>query len=128
MDPVVHFELPYDDRARIMRFYADVFGWRLEPFQDDYVLATTTSGEAAAGTAAGGIDGGLFRRDPGRPGQHPSVVIAVQDIEAAMAQVCAAGGEVFGEPQAIPGVGRYVAFRDTEGNRLSLLEPLPAGA
>jgi len=25
----------------------------------------------------------------------------------------------------IPGVGAYVAFMDTEGNRVSMLEPLP---
>ncbi len=29
----------------------------------------------------------------------------------------------FCEPMEIPGVGRYVAFRDTEGNRASLLQP-----
>jgi len=39
--------------------------------------------------------------------------------------VKAAGGEVLGEPMVIPGVGDYVSFRDTEGNRLSLLQPLP---
>jgi predicted enzyme related to lactoylglutathione lyase len=57
------------------------------------------------------------------PGQHPSVVIGVADIEAAMDRVREAGGEVLGAPMEIPGVGRYVAFRDTEGNRLSLLQP-----
>jgi hypothetical protein len=52
-------------------------------------------------------------------------VIAVDDIHDAMKQVKKAGGEVLGEPMKIPGVGDYVSFFDTEGNRVSLLQPLP---
>ncbi|TMH31553.1 MAG: VOC family protein, partial [Betaproteobacteria bacterium] len=36
-----------------------------------------------------------------------------------------AGGTVLGEPMNIPGVGAYVSFTDTEGNRVSMLQPLP---
>jgi uncharacterized protein len=50
-------------------------------------------------------------------------VIAVPDIGAGMKSVASAGGEVLGEPMEIPGVGKYVAFFDTEGNRLSMLQP-----
>jgi len=32
---------------------------------------------------------------------------------------------VLGEPMQIPGVGQYVSFMDTEGNRVSMLQPLP---
>ena len=35
-----------------------------------------------------------------------------------------AGGKVLGEPMEIPGVGWYVSFLDTEGNRVSLLQPI----
>ena len=69
------------------------------------------------------INGGFYPRKTDWPDQHPSVVIAVPDIEAAMQQVRTAGGEVLGEPMEIPGVGRYVSFRDTEGNRVSMLQP-----
>jgi hypothetical protein len=44
-----------------------------------------------------------------------------------MARVRAAGGEVLGEPMAIPAVGDYVSFVDTEGNRHSILQPLMGG-
>ena len=54
-------------------------------------------------------------------------MIAVDDIKAAMGKVKAAGGEVLGEPMEIPGVGQYVSFMDSEGNRVSLLQPLPRG-
>ena len=43
MGGVVHFEIPVDDLDAASRFYADVFGWKLEPFGDvGYLLAATT--------------------------------------------------------------------------------------
>ena len=35
-----------------------------------------------------------------------------------------AGGKVLGDPMDIPGIGKYVSFLDTEGNRVSMLKPL----
>ena len=57
------------------------------------------------------------------PQQHPSIVIAVDNIMQAMKKVKDAGGKVLGEPMDIPNVGKYVSFEDTEGNRVSMLEP-----
>jgi hypothetical protein len=45
-----------------------------------------------------------------------------------MDKVRTAGGQVLGEPMDIPGVGRYVSFFDTEGNRVSMLQPLARSA
>jgi uncharacterized protein len=42
-----------------------------------------------------------------------------------MTKVKEAGGEPLGEPMEIPGVGSYLSFRDTEGNRVAMLQPLP---
>jgi predicted enzyme related to lactoylglutathione lyase len=33
------------------------------------------------------------------------------------------GGQKPGEPDEIPGVGLYASFIDTEGNRVSILQP-----
>lgn len=130
MNPVVHFEMPYDDRERIARFYRAAFGWKLEMLGADmgnYVLATTAEEDARPDAPRGSINGGFFQRSADMPGQHPSVVIGVRDIQAAMKAVKDAGGQVLGEPMQIPGVGQYVAFHDTEGNRLSMLQPLMPG-
>lgn len=131
MNPVVHFEMPYDDRDRIVGFYRAAFGWKLQMLGEEmgrYVLATTAEADAKADAPRGAINGGFFPRSAEMPGQHPSVVIGVRDIEASMRAVRQAGGEVLGTPMQIPGVGQYVAFRDTEGNRLSMLQPLEAGS
>lgn len=132
MDPVVHFEFPYVDRERIARFYQAAFGWKtqmLGPEMGNYVLATTAEEDVKSERAVkGAINGGFFARDDKMPGQVPSVVIGVQDIRKSMAAVKQAGGEVLGEPMAIPGVGQYVAFFDTERNRVSMLQPQMGGA
>ena len=129
MDPVVHFEMPYTDRHRMAKFYQTAFGWQTQELDEEsgsYVLATTTGTDAQGSKRSGAIDGGFFPRKVDWPDQHPSVVIAVEDIGQSMKKVAAAGGTVLGEPMEIPGVGQYVSFNDSEGNRVSMLEPTPA--
>ncbi len=127
MDPVVHFEMPAEDKKRMADFYTRVFGWRTEmlgPEMGEYVLARTTeSDETGRPKNPGVINGGFFPKSDDKPAQYPSVVIAVEDIKDHMKEVEKAGGKVLGEPMDIPGVGQYVSFMDTEGNRVSMLQP-----
>lgn len=128
MCPVVHFEMPAADRKRMASFYEKVFGWKtqmLGPEMGDYVLVTTAESDAKPGAPAGAINGGFYPKKPDWPAQYPSIVIAVDDIEAAMGRVTKAGGTLLGEPMQIPSIGRYVSFFDTEGNRVSILQPAP---
>jgi predicted enzyme related to lactoylglutathione lyase len=129
MDPVVHFVMPYEDQKRVAAFYTAAFGWNMQGTSEEmgnYVLATTTHvGPQGRPKAPGAINGGFFPKKPDWPAQHPSVVIGVGDIKKAIESVTSAGGTVIGEPMTIPGIGQYVSFTDTEGNRVSLLEPAP---
>jgi predicted enzyme related to lactoylglutathione lyase len=119
--------MPAEDRKRVADFYTKVFGWQtqmLGPEMGDYVLASTTeTDEKGRPKTPGAINGGFFPKSNDSPAQYPSVVIAVDDIQAHMKKVEEAGEEVLGEPMEIPGVGLYVAFFDTEGNRVSMLQP-----
>lgn len=127
MNPVVHFEMPYDDPKRLAKFYREAFGWQMEELGDTmghYVLATTTETDKDRMIKTpGAINGGFFPKRPDLPAPQPSVVIAVTDIREAMKNVASAGGKVFGEPMEISGIGLYVSFMDTEGNRASMLQP-----
>jgi predicted enzyme related to lactoylglutathione lyase len=128
MNPVVHFEMPYEDKARVAKFYETAFGWQTQALGEDmgsYVLATTTDTTEGGPAKPGAINGGFFQKNPDWPAQHPSVVIAVDSIAQAIDKVSQAGGTVLGEPMEIPGVGSYVSFLDTEGNRVSMLQPIP---
>ena len=128
MNSVVHFEMPYDNRERMAKFYETVFGWQTQMLgedMDNYVLATTTETDEKGAKNPGAINGGFFPKKPDWPAQYPAIVIAVGDIKKSVKQVTDAGGEVLGEPMDIPGVGQYVSFNDTEGNRVSMLQPIP---
>lgn len=126
MNPVVHFELPYLDRDRAERFYATVFGWKtqfLGPDMGDYVLLTTAETDVKSSAPAGAINGGMFPARHELSGGHPSIVIGVDDLEHAMTRVQEMGGKILGAPHPIADVGSIVPFIDSEGSRLSMLEP-----
>jgi hypothetical protein len=133
MNPVIHFEMPYDDRDRMADFYEKAFGWqtnKLGKEMGNYVVAMTSERKDMNQfpDKPGVIDGGFFERTENN--QHPSVVVSVPDIQAAMKKVEAAGGKIVGaskpskEPDMIPGIGLYISIEDTEGNRVSLLQPM----
>ena len=128
MDAVVHFEMPYEDRVRMAKFYKSAFGWQTQMFGEEmgnYVLATTVETNKKGPVRPGAINGGFYPKKTDWPAQYPSIVIAVNDIRKAVGKVVKAGGIVLGEPMEIPGVGRYVSFVDPEGNRVSMLQPVP---
>jgi predicted enzyme related to lactoylglutathione lyase len=128
MNPVIHFEMPFEDRARMAGFYTKAFGWQTQMLgaeMGDYVVVTTTESDDSGPKEPSAINGGFYEKKPDWPDQYPSVVIAVDDMDQSMKAVVKAGGEVLGEPMEIPGIGLYVSFRDTEGNRVSMLKPSP---
>jgi uncharacterized protein len=128
MNPVVHFEMPAEDRKRMVKFYSTVFGWQTEklgPEMGGYVVVTTSEvGEDHFPKQRGTINGGFYQKTEDPISNHPSVVIAVDDINDAVKKIKNAGGKVLNEPMDIPGVGSFSSFIDTEGNRLSVLQPL----
>lgn len=129
MDPVIHFEMPAVDLKRIANFYKTVFGWNIQimgPAKDHYALVTTTEPDKNGWPLqAGAINGGFFRISDNTAVQHPSVVIQVEDIETSIQKIKELGGQIFEQPHQIPGVGKLAYFRDTEGNTVSMLQPIP---
>ncbi|OGJ46961.1 glyoxalase [Candidatus Peregrinibacteria bacterium RIFOXYA12_FULL_33_12] len=127
MHPVIHFEMPAEDRKRMSDFYTQVFGWQtnqLGPEMGDYVLVMTTESDKKGPKKAGTINGGFFQKTKDMPSQYPSVVIQVDDIKKHLKEVEKAGGKVTDKPIKIPNVGSYISFYDTEGNRISMLQPI----
>jgi uncharacterized protein len=125
-DPVVHFEMPYKDHHRVMNFYSQAFGWDMKKLGNDmgdYVLAGTTEvDENMMVKTPGTINGGFYRPDKINP-PIPSVVISVENLGRSIKKVTDTGGKIIGEQVEIPGIGHYVAFTDTEGNRVGMLQP-----
>jgi len=63
MPRVIHFEIPADDPARAVKFYADVFGWQSQKWDGPMEYWLVATGKAPAP----GIDGGILRRQPAPP-------------------------------------------------------------
>jgi len=128
MNPVVHFEMGYKDRVRMVNFYETVFGWETQqmgPDMGNYVVAhTTETDKDGMVQTKGAINGGFYQKTDNPLSHPPSVVVSVDDINAAMKAVEEAGGRILGsmdekgeqtsDPQMIPGVGLWVSAMDTE--------------
>src|SRR5262245_22022771 len=119
-NPVVHFEMPYEDHQRLSRFYSKAFGWQMQKLgseMSDYVLADTAeTDQNRMVKTPGAINGGFYPKIAQGASDNPSVVIAVDDLKDSIRKVKDAGGKIENEPVEIPGIGQWVAFTDTEGN------------
>jgi uncharacterized protein len=127
-DPVVHFEMPALDRARMAKFYESAFGWTYQFLGNEmgnYVtVQTAETDENRMITRPGAINGGFYPVEPSAQLPAPSLVIAVENINESIKLITASGGNILGEPSDIPGIGKFAAFLDTEGNRVTILQPL----
>ena len=127
MNPVVHFEMPAEDKSRAAKFYTEAFGWKMQQLgaeMGDYLLATTCEMDVdRMPKRPGQINGGFFGKGTNGPMRGTSITLGVEDVKAAAEKVKAAGGQVHGEPVMIPNVGWYLLFTDTEGNVNSMLQP-----
>src|SRR5258708_5272556 len=92
MSPVVHFEMGYQDKDRMVEFYESVFGWQTQkmgPEMGNYVVVSTSESDQKTRLPKrpGSINGGFYQKMKSPLSHAPSVVIAVDDIQAAMKAV-----------------------------------------
>lgn len=102
-----YFELPARDIDASVAFYERAFGWQMTAYGPSYAC---TTGE---GTNLG------LQADPAEAPAAPLAVIMVDDLEAALAQVLAAGGTLTMPIFAFPG-GRRFQVRDPGGNEIAV--------
>ena len=125
MNPVVHFEMPAKDKKRVKNFYESVFGWQMQqlgPEMGNYILATTSPlDKNKMHKNKGAINGGFYQR--GKDGTVPHLVISVDNLEKHIRIVKKAGGKIIGKTMDIPGIGKFIMLKDTEDNRVGMLQP-----
>lgn len=117
---VVHFEVPFDDGDRARSFYRDVFGWQIQPMpgMDYTIVSTGPAGDDGMPGEPGYIGGGMFQR--AAPIATPVVVLAVDDIDATLAEVEAHGGAIVRPREPVGDMGFAAYFTDSEGNLMGL--------
>ncbi|CAN5267832.1 VOC family protein [soil metagenome] len=109
MARISYLELPVGDVAGAKAFYSAVFDWAFTDFGPDY--ASTMSGDSDLG----------LNGDASQATAQLLPVIAVEDLEAALARVTAAGGTITLPIFAFPG-GRRFHFRDPAGHELAAMQ------
>jgi len=115
MPRVIHFEINADDAERAVKFYSQVFGWKIKKWEGpvDYWLIST-------GEGGPGIDGGLMRRMSSSATTINT--IDVPSVDEFMTRITRNGGQVVMPKRAVPGVGWMAYCQDTEGNVFGIMQ------
>ena len=114
---ITHVDIPADDIERAKRFYRAVAGWEIGPVEGfpDYEMFRTSEQSG----------GGIGLRGKTAP-DRLRVYVTVDRLEDAVAAAEQNGGSLAQPPTDIPGMGRYAAVNDSEGNEIGLWETVPA--
>jgi predicted enzyme related to lactoylglutathione lyase len=116
--PIVHVELPAEDKGAAAKFYSDLFGWQTQvDEQFDYAMFQPQDGPGGGFSPLG---------DDVVPGDV-IVYVGTDDIEATLDKATSLGGEVVTPKMEIPGSGWLAIFRDPTGNRIGLWKGVPEG-
>ena len=102
-----YLELPTSNLAATRSFYEQAFAWTMTEFAPTY--AATTTGDTDVGLQA----------DANEAPRAPLPVIQVDDLEAVLESVQAAGGKILKPIYAFPG-GRRFHFTDPSDNELAV--------
>ena len=105
--PTDYVEFVVHDIAKSKAFYASALGWTFTDYGPTYTSFSTTS-----------IAGGFTLDGAPHPG-GPLMVFYSPDLDAALANVKAAGGTVVKPPFTYPG-GRRFHFRDPDGYEVAV--------
>jgi uncharacterized protein len=111
MARINYVELPAADIAASREFYESAFDWIFADFGPTY---SATLGGAGGGDVDLGLQG-----DVSEAPKAPLPVIEVDDLEAALEAVSAAGGQITRAIFSFPG-GRRFEFTDPAGNAVAV--------
>ena len=121
---IVHFEIPADNPERAVKFYRDMFGWKIDRWENpagmEYWIVRTVPTDEQGQPTRQGVNGGLMPRM--YPAQQPVNYIAVQSVDEAVARAEKLGAKVMMGKTPVPGMGWFAQLTDPEGNVIAVWE------
>lgn len=113
--PIIHFEIGCRDSAKTSKFFAELFGWKVEAF-GPAAMIDTQSKEGIAGhiTALGH-----------EPHHYVTVYAQVDDLQKYLDRATKLGGKMIVPPTEVPAMGHFAWFGDPDGNVIGLWKPMP---
>ena len=112
-NPVVHFEIGGRDSAKTQKFFAELFGWKIEMVGPAAMVATGSDE---------GIQGHITALGH-EPYNFVTVYVQVDDLQAYIEKAENLGGKMIIPPTDIPGMGAFAWFSDIDGNTIGLSKP-----
>jgi hypothetical protein len=121
---VIHFEIPANNVEKLRKFYAGLFGWKIEkmPGPIEYWAIGTVPVDEKMTPLRPGVNGGLYKKE--RPENKPVNYISVESIDKCVEKVKALGGKIVQLKQEVPGVGWIAVAVDPGGNQVAMLQPM----
>ncbi len=116
MPKIEHFEINADDPLRAKSFYEKVFEWKIEKWKGPLEYWTIEAGKEDEE----GINGGLQKRE--KPNDQIFNYIPVSNVDDFKNKIEQSGGTIESPKITVPGVGYFYMFKDTEGNKLGIME------
>jgi predicted enzyme related to lactoylglutathione lyase len=121
---IIHFEIPANDVEKIKKFYADLFGWKIEKLPTmEYYSVTTVPMDEKGNLLRPGVNGGLYKRE--QPMQQPVNYIYVESVDEYAKKVTALGGKIVVPKMEVQGMGWFALAQDPEGNTFGIFETMP---
>jgi predicted enzyme related to lactoylglutathione lyase len=120
---IIHFEIPAANVEKLKKFYAGLFGWKIEKYSGpmEYWMIQTVPTDDKGMTLRPGVNGGMVKKES--PEQKPVNYISVDSIDESIKQVTKLGGKIVMPKQEVPNVGWIATAADPEGNQIALLQP-----
>jgi len=118
-NPVVFWELATHDMEKTVKFFREVFEWKIE-FNDRlgfYIIPETTPLNEA-------LDGGVFTLKRAKL-PFLTVFIQVEDIEEKARLIHEKGGFIVDQPSEIPSGSKICLFNEPSGVTFAMLQPKP---
>jgi len=110
---ICYLEIPASAPADSAKFYGDIFGWKIRARGDGSI----------AFDDPGGVSGTWVGEKDRTPGEQVRTYIMVDDIDATMNEIEAAGGRITTKKTSIPGGGAwFAAFVDPAGVEFGLYQ------
>lgn len=125
---VNHFEIHATDPDKVIKFYSEMFGWKIEKYPlPDMEYWGVVTGETPE---AGAINGGLLRRRTPMPDDQYAVAafvctMTVENLDAMMEKAVKLGGKIALPKQAIPGMAWLGYCKDNDGNIFGMIQNDP---
>lgn len=114
MSKVVHFEISADNPKRAVKFYGNVFDWKIEKWDPfEYWMVTTGKDNEP------GINGAIM---PNEFDVSVMNTIHVDNYDESAKKIVNTDGKKNTEKRQVPGLGVTRSFQDTEGNKFAIIE------